>query len=182
MFQSRNMEYLYICLCRLSFFSSVSYSFLVYRSFASLDRFIPRYFNPFWFNGEWDYLLYWNAKDFCGEKKRKKVIKVSPFYYTWGELHAFWNCPCASSWLIYIYKDPFSLIVRVIPEFHDGVSIILCFQNKLKLGNQLSLDASSVWIILSKSLVSKSVSQFVKLEWQLKLPHWATMKVKKLTW
>lgn len=95
MFQSRNMEYLYICLCRLSFFSSVSYRFLVYRSFASLDRFIPRYFNPFWFNGEWDCFLntsFWSfifiilkCKRFLWGEKEKESDKGVPIllYMRW---------------------------------------------------------------------------------------------------
>ena len=42
------MLYLSICLCRLQFLSSVSYSFQSKgRSLASLGSFVPRYFIPF---------------------------------------------------------------------------------------------------------------------------------------
>ena len=39
------------------FLSSASYSFLEYRSFVSLDRFIPRYFNSSWCSGKWNCFL-----------------------------------------------------------------------------------------------------------------------------
>ena len=49
-----NTVYLSICLCCFQFFSSLSYRF-PYRSFTSLDRFIPRYF----------ILFDRNTTDFC---------------------------------------------------------------------------------------------------------------------
>ena len=86
------------------------------------------------------YLLYINVNDFCGERKRERhphsiIHEVNCMHF---------GIACVHLLDIYMYKDPFSLIARVIPEFHDGVSIILCFQNKQKLCNQLSLDAFSI--------------------------------------
>ena len=71
-FQSKNMVYLSISLCHLWLLSSMSYSFL---SFASLDRFIPKYFIIFVavVNGivslififDFSLIVYRNAGDFC---------------------------------------------------------------------------------------------------------------------
>ena len=68
------MVYLSICLCHLQFPSSVSYSFQSISLFASLGRFIPKYFILFDVMVNWiaslisfyDLLfVYRNAGDFC---------------------------------------------------------------------------------------------------------------------